>query len=103
MGLRITLCSNGECKGPDGAMKKAIRPSLCCKEDKICAKLVHQCSARLINSGMCVGGRSKGGVGYLLRILPPLFPFVGVVGGNGQITNGGIKPHVEHLQRQKES
>lgn len=38
-----------------------------------------------------------------MRILPPLFPFVGVVGGNGQITNRGVKPHVEHLQRQQES
>lgn len=39
-----------ECKTPDGAMKKAIRPNLCCKEDKICVKLVHQYSAWLINS-----------------------------------------------------
>lgn len=37
-----------------------------------------------------------------MRILPPLFPFVGVVGGDGQITNWGVKPHVEHLQWQQE-
>lgn len=79
-------------------MKKAIRLILCCKEDKIGAKLVRQYSARLINfDNMCVGGW-----GYLIRILPPLFPFVSVVGGDGQITDGGVKPHVEHLQRQKD-
>lgn len=98
MRLGITTF-NGECRRPDGAVKKAIRLILCCIEDKIRAKLMRQYSARLINfDNTCVGGW-----GYLIRILPPLFPFVGVVGGDGQITDGGVKPHIEHLQRQKDS
>lgn len=80
-----------------GQWKKAIRTVLCCKEDQICAKACASvfCSAHKFWQHV--------GVGHLMRILPPLLPFVGVVGGNGQITNGGVKPHVEYLQRQQES
>lgn len=60
-------------------------------------KIVHQCSPYFINSELCVE------VSYLVRILPPFFPFVGVAGSNGQITNRGVKPHIEYLQRQQDS
>lgn len=39
-------------------------------------------------------------IGHLRRILPPVLPLVGVVGSDRQITNGGIKPHIEHLQKE---
>lgn len=103
--LTLGLCGARnymECKTPDGAIKRAIRPNLCCKEDKICVKLVHQYSAWLINSDIMFAGAGVRGW-YLLRILPPLFPFIGIVCSNGQVTNRGIKPHVEHLEKQNDS
>ena len=63
----------------------------------LCKKLLHQFYARLKTLITSVG------VGHLFRILPPLFPFLRVVGSNGQITNRGVKPHIEYLQRQQES
>lgn len=86
-----------ECKTPDGAIKRAIRPNLCYRTKSV--KLVHEFSAWPMNS-RCVYWAGVSGW-YLLRILPPLFPFIGIVCSNWQITNGGIKPHVEHLQRRR--
>lgn len=34
---------------------------------------------------------------YLLWVLPPPLPLVSVVGCNGQVANGSIKPHVKNL------
>lgn len=34
---------------------------------------------------------------YLLWVLPPPLPLVGVVGCNGQVANGSIKPHIKNL------
>lgn len=62
-----------------------------CKEEEIRSC----CIWTLLASQTPVALRS--GTAYLIRILPPLLPFVGVVGGNGQITDGGVEPHVENL------
>lgn len=34
---------------------------------------------------------------HLVGVLPPLLPLLGVVGRDGKVPNGGIKPDVKHL------
>lgn len=34
---------------------------------------------------------------HIFWVLPPLFPFVGIVGSDARVTNRSIKPDVEHL------
>lgn len=72
-----------------------------CKEEEICAGAGASglCSPHKLPTAPNWGGRA----GYLIRILPPLLPIVGVVGGNGQITNGGVEPHIENLRTQQKS
>jgi len=38
---------------------------------------------------------------HIVWVLPPLFPFVSIVGRNGDVTNWSIKPHIEYLTKYK--
>lgn len=44
-----------------------------------------------------MSGHIPQGRSHLLRVLPPPLPLVCVVGCDGQVPNGGVEPHVEHL------
>jgi hypothetical protein len=39
---------------------------------------------------------------HVIRVLPPFLPAVGVTCCDGYVSNGGIEPHIKHLEKRSD-